>query len=350
MAEDGYAYSGLRDGFGLDASLLTYGTGTDVYALDLSALRWERPLLDGFTDDTANPSLVANGAGVLLWSGEEGPTYARTAAGAQTSIPGRFLHKAADGPDLLLDGTAYRADAAGRFFTPSAPAPVTLRTNVESGLAVGEGKALSREYTTSGTACFLLDPGTGALGVAGTAITTVPLGACAAPGPLGINARQAIYPNATGIAYVIGAGANGRFGPEDLAGAAPLRIPGYTTPPQAALQLGGTLLLVSHDSLGTLLVDAGVDGLFNSGDDRVRVLGPRVRVQSQLAVSGEWIAWIDAGAPTGDQVYVMHGFDGTPLRVTATASQKSHVTVDRLGRIHWVDAGVSPRVIMSYLP
>lgn len=366
VAKAGYLSGTYRYSADIDTGLLVYSTHSSIELLDLSTLRWEVPLLHGLLGlgVASADTLISNGEDSILWADMAGDLWARAATGEQSVTGGSPSVMSSDGMDLLVEQaadhlTAYRAAfSSGQFFTPQAAAPAVIRAARPQEVRVGGGKAIVREFDTSsatGFRCWVLEPNLGSLlsfSTNGTAIDVQPSGC--AWGSLGMTERQAFFPCGGAATCSTNADGTGRFTTGSLASTATLRMPtssGIPDPGRPALQVRGTWMILSESRLGTVLLDAGPDGLFNTADDRARVLTPDYRsYSSELAVSGQWAAWLDQGAPGGDQVFVLHGFDGAPIQITSTPSVKSHVTVDRLGRVHWIDSGMTPQAIMTWEP
>jgi len=119
------------------------------------------------------------------------------------------------------------------------------------------------------------------------------------------------------------------------------------------MRVSGTRMILAdaNGGIGVVLLDAGPDGLFNTADDRARQLTSHARsLASEVAVAGDWAAWLDTGAPGGDQVFLLHGLDGAPMQLTASTSAKGHLALDPDGRVHWLDAVMSPQAIMTFVP
>lgn len=344
----------------LDQGLLAYSLGSSLEIADLSTLRWEAPLLSGF--DPNGDGLVSNGVDAIVWrSGTTDDLWSRTAAGTMTRVHQPGVAMSAEGSSLIVAERGgspalqlYTADDSGRYFAD--PTPVTVWGVAAWAVRIGGGKVILYESSSTsptGTRCWILEPAGNPLATVtttGTLLEVLPDAFAGGLG-LGVNARQAVFACPRTLC-VLDAGADQRFGSEDLGGMATLRLPaGFTAPgPWDPFELSGTRMILST-AQGIVLLDAGADGLFDTFDDRARLLSPRRRIASHdVAVAGDWAAWIDPGASGVQQVFALHGFDGAPRQLTTTASVKSSVTVDARGRVHWVDSAVNPRAIMTWEP
>jgi hypothetical protein len=365
----GYVSNDARRVAGLDRSLLVYSTASTIEGLDLATLRWEEPLLTGLLGAEGTDVLAGDDAGALYWVDSSYAIHALAPGGhEQVSAANLSNHVTAVGGGAVLTDALYatvvylnQPDASGALFGHAQQLHTFFGRQV-FGLAAGGGKALVAELDASYVMHpVVLEPNGGRLAsfpTTGAAVDVYPAGCTngSAPEGLAMNASQALIGcggplTATGV-YVASAGPDGRFGTGDEPAPAPLVLPGgvvvnYSSP----FRVSGTRLVVSDRSNGTFLLDAGGDGLFNTGDDRVRRLTTHpLSSFSQLAIAGAWAAWVDVDASGNEQVYLLQGFDGTPVQVTAHASTKDHLTLDPTGRLRWVDSVTAPRTIMLYQP
>jgi Carboxypeptidase regulatory-like domain len=365
----------------LAAGYLTLSRDGDVMGLDLSALRWEVAPASGL--DASHP-IDADGQGDLFYLPQGGNLVARSPSGSETNAP-VGIQFAVSGK-VLLDSDFSNAvrmrttDAAGTWFTPSAPAAVQLyQANTVQRLHVGGGKGLVQDYAfdpvrgTNVTHYRVLEPG------AGKTLADM-TGLMPAVDILGdgvnfnwsfvgaLTARQVFYVchawgTATLYLCVHNAGADGVFGtaddprPATFASAVHLRHPagspraGLDVSDARALAVNGRRMLVSEFSPPAVyLFDAGPDGLFNTTDDRGRKLADFAASDFDIAVAGDWAAFLYDGPPSGRQAWMVRGFDGDPICVTDHYSGKTSPMLDPGGRLSWVDSVFVPSAVFSRTP
>lgn len=356
----------------LASSYAVFAEGDDIRAIDLSHLRWEVTPQAGLSMGQA---LAADGRGHLLYRTGDWELRARSPAGAETAAPSPLYGSIAfeaQGTDLLTAEynqlVVRNPGASGAWFSPGAPAPVTVYTggptSFFTALALGGGKAIATEAVGSNAYRFrILEPGSGTLATLPTTGAVVdPLGvdqgwALAA----GITTRQAFF-TCNGIATdlcVLNAGPDGRFGTADDTTQAgmlhPLGSPRYIQPVHdvRAFRVSGRRMLLAEFSPPALyLFEAlGANGLFQGGaPDRGRKLADGYFAPWDIALTDEYAAFVAEGSPVGPQVYLVRNFDDVPLPVTAYSSPKASLALDPSGRVFWVDSVFAPEAVFVRAP
>jgi hypothetical protein len=110
-------------------------------------------------------------------------------------------------------------------------------------------------------------------------------------------------------------------------------------------------MIVSEFSpAGLFLFDAGADGLFNTADDRGRRLAAITAYGNDVALAGDWAAFLDGGPPAGRQVWLVRGLDGPAVPITNHYSAKSSPTLEPSGRIFWSDFVFVPEAVFVRAP
>jgi hypothetical protein len=104
------------------------------------------------------------------------------------------------------------------------------------------------------------------------------------------------------------------------------------------VKVDGNRLVTNTLTSGTIVVDAGADGLFNTPDDHETQLVPYYLDGPSYAIAGSWVAYVDAGTPGGDQIWLYNVVDHTQQQLTFHLSSKTNVTLDANGRVWWEDS------------
>lgn len=365
----------------LAASYLTFTVGDDVLGLDLSVLRWEVAPTSGL--DVFHP-LDVDGRGWLFYWPSGQPIVARSPFGREAVAPFTTSRFAVDGTDLIHVGAGdvvqlRTPDPAGDWFSADAPDAVDLYAAATvSLLRVGGGKGLVVDYAydavraTNVAHYRILEPGAGTLstfGTTGTVVDVLADGSLASWSWAGaITADQVFYVcHAWGTSdlylCVHDAGADGAFGtgddplPATFASAVKLLHPpgsplaGQPVRDARALAVDGRRMILSEFSPpGIFLFDAGPDGRFNTADDRGRKLASLSAYDGEVALAGEWSAWLDTGSPAGRQVWLVRGLEGAPTPITEHYSAKTSPVLERSGRAFWVDSVFVPEAVFVRAP
>lgn len=364
-------------------SYLAVSSGQDVLGLDLSALRWEVAPAAGL--DALHP-LEADGRGWVFYKPAGRSAVARSPAGGEATAPFAGSTFAASGRELvhLSDAGVVELrvpDAGGSWFSASAPAAVNLHVpgaSTVSDVFVGGGKALVLDWAYSaarGTNVAhyrVLEPGAGTLSTfpaTGTVVDVLPDGVRQSWASSGAVTRDQVFYNchdwATSSVFlcVHGAGADRIFGtaddPRPATYASAVRMLHPAGSPRAglpvedarALLVSGRRMIVSEFSpAGLFLFDAGGDGLFNTADDRGRRLAAITAYGNDVALAGDWAAFLDGGPPAGRQVWLVRGLDGPAVPITNHYSAKSAPTLEPSGRIFWSDFVFVPEAVFVRAP
>jgi hypothetical protein len=350
-------------GTGLSGGLAYYstfsGTSWDLAVADLSAFRWET-----LTDVPLGIYPRTNRAGTFFFRRNSG-VWARAPDGQETLGTTVSAWSAGEGASLVThwqaDVLLHRADAAGRFFTAGAPAPVVLLAGKAGALsgasyavAIGDGRALAGGCeATSGWDCteaslylFLPAPTLATPVVLRTdrPADGAPAGSSMQPygDGFGISAEHAAwscqFPGLTSPICVREPGPDGAYGTiDDIAFI--LRQPGTTAPYQGitAMRLSGHRMAFLRNAQ-VVVLEAGPDGHFNTADDVEIVVGPTTQSQGiYFDVAGDFVAWSTVGATGGMQVWLADVRLGTSRQVTDHYSGKYQVVVEPTGRVLWED-------------
>ncbi len=353
----------------LSGSLLTYSSDyRDILALDLSVLRWD--IVGPVPLASYGSVLASEGSGTTFYRPESAGITARTAAGSETVGPAHDFF-AVTGSDLVsganFDGIwVYDPDpATGRYFAGAAPSARVYSNPGASyylGVAAGGGKALVVENVAGVAHTKVIDPRGGLLrnaATGGAVVDVYPVGENSNwARAWGVTARQAFFTcddiNTRLCVYDAGPDLAFGAGADDTPATFMLHATGS---PVAGTHFDGPSLAVSGrrlvvaDQAGVHLRDAGADGVFNTADDRERRLSTNTGLyQGTFAVAGDWVAFLDAGVPGGNQVQLVNGFDGPVLTVTSHYSAKRALTLEPSGRVRWVDGLFTPDAVFVYVP
>jgi len=368
----------------LAASYLAFAADNDVVGLDLSALRWEVAPTAGL--DVFHP-LDVDGRGWVFYKPSGGAVVARSPAGHEATAPFSTETYAVDGTNLLVATSATSVqlrvpDAGGGWFSPAAPAASTLATlaagNAVTKLYLGDGKGLvvHRAYDAlRGTYVAhyrVLEPGSGTLSTFATTGSEVDVLADGVRDSWAwsgaITRNQVFYichdwAGSTVLLCVHNAGPDGIFGtaddprPATYASAVRMLHPigspraGQPVADARALRVSGRRMIVSEFSPpGLFLFDAGPDGLFNTADDRGRQLTDATGYSLDVALAGDWAAYLDGGEPAGRQVWLVRGFDGAATPVTSHYSAKTAPKLEPSGRAFWADFVFVPEAVFVRSP
>jgi hypothetical protein len=368
-------------------SYLAVSEDNDVVGLDLSALRWEVAPAAGLS--VFHP-LDVDGRGWVFYKPSGLSPVARSPAGNEVTAPFSSDVYAVAGRELVHVGVVgaseavqLRApDAGGSWFSATAPAPVTLFTpgagSTVDELRLGGGKGLVLDWAYSAARATnvrhyrVLEPGAGTLATfptTGSVVDVIPDGVRWSWAPSGAITRDQVFYNchdwATSNVFlcVHNAGADRVFGtaddPRPATYASAVRMLHPAGSPRAglpvedarALIVSGRRMLVSEFSpAGIFLFDAGADGLFNTADDRGRRLAGVTAYPSDVALAGDWAAFLDTGSPAGRQIWLVRGFDGAPTPVTSHYSGKTAPTLETSGRLFWGDLVFVPEAVFVRSP
>jgi hypothetical protein len=373
--------AGYRRFPSLASSYLALGESSDLLGFDLSTLRWEAAPPQGISWEHLRP----DGRGWLLYPSGAGSFVARSPWGSETAgPPSSYAALAVSGADLVHpDGSnriQYRQpDATGAWFSATAPAPVSLYqvpvANYVQSLFLGDGKALELDSVYDAVKgqpvahYHVLEPNAGTLATfpaSGVAVDVIADGVSGNWATMGAITRdQAFYlchawSSSTTYLCVLNADpVTHRFtqaaAPPTFASAVKLvHPPGSPLAGQPFMNLralrvsGGRMLAADYSSL--YLFDAGPDGLFNTADDRERIIANLAVSDDDIDVAGDWVAWLDYGAPGGRQVWLQRGFDGVAVPVTSHYSAKRTVSVEASGRVFWADGLFVPEGVFVRAP
>jgi hypothetical protein len=325
-------------------------TSGDVLGVDLSALRWE---VAGAGTPLAGPQ--TNHAGTLFYTDSGGQLRARTSAGLETTLTGLSPSTgyAADGALLFVSSGAqvwaYRRGAtSGQFFAADSPAPtlVATMTGTAGIQAVGAGRVLARENSL-GT-YNLYEPNGALTAWSAVTMTGVPAGYSFWFGGAAVSASQAvtgcIAPSTAKQVCVREAGPDGIFGTGDdrlFTLLRPGSLANYTN--LIAVATSGHRVALIADGTGgphLYVVDAGPDGKLSTGGDDVEVdYGLIVDGRpGGIDLSGDMLAWsTDSGTSNGQQIFLADFVQRTQRQLTTHFSPKPSVVVDPSGRAAWLD-------------
>ncbi len=343
----------------LSAGLFVYEEGSDVFALDLTNVRWE-DVPSGY--DTSG-ALVTAASGSVFFGGSNPfgggmPLVARCATGRDSgpgTTPNWFSaggdYVVYDGGGLWL-GTRDTTGAApsGCFFTGSSTAQLIFSSYFPMhSVVLGETVlAANRPWGTPTTTVTAIEPATaGQPLTAGQVAVTLATG-IDYPYGLGLTDRQAVYfcgSGSFGVGYqacVKGKGAGNLFrGAGAPAAVALLHPPGApgagTVIPVQYLKVSGRRVVLGALPGSLLLVDAGPDGDLATADDTEVALASQLLDGSQFDIAGNWVAYVTAGSPGGDQIYLYNAVEQTQQQLTFHISTKKNVAVDPSGRVWWED-------------
>ena len=166
------------------------------------------------------------------------------------------------------------------------------------------------------------------------------------PYGIGLTDRQAVYYCGRGASYQVcvkGKGAGNLFRGAGAPAETALRHPPTAPNP-------GTVILAQHVKvsgrravMGALppafyLMDAGPDGDLNTADDVETLLLAQQLDGSEFDIAGNWVAYIAAGSPGGDQIFLYSVADQAHQQLTFHLSTKKNVAVDPSGRVWWEDS------------
>jgi hypothetical protein len=364
----------IRHGAGISRGLLVYDENSDVFLLDLTGMRWD----DVPSAYNTNGATVDNASGSVLFGGFNWfggstlPLTAHCADGRDTtngvmsnwfSGNGDYVVANTWGAGLYLHTRDIGgASPSGCFFTGSATTRLlwsTAQTPTYPGsplhaTVVGETVLVGNQPTGAPeTRIFALEPaGAGtSLALAGADPTLLSTN-IDYPYGLGLTAKQAVYycgrqsPSTGYQVCVKGKGAGNLFKGAGAPAEQLLKHPsdaaivadrGATLAGQH-VKVSGNHLVVNTYGSGTLIVDAGADGLFNTADDHEITLVPYRIDGPDYAIAGNWIAYVDAGSPAGDQIFLYNLADRTVQQVTSHVSSKTNLSVDANGRVWWEDS------------
>lgn len=340
----------------LSAGFLVYEEGGDLFAFDLTGVRWE-DVPAGYGTSTAT---VAQASGSVFFGGSNPtggslPLVARCATGRDSgpgTIPNWF---AASGDYVVWDGGGLwlgtrdvgGAAPTGCFFTGSSTTQKIFTSAYPLiSTVLGEtALAANRPWGTPTTTVTAIEPSTaGQPLTAGQSAVTLSTG-IDYPYGLGLTDRQAVYYCGRGNSQICakGKGAGGLFGgagaPAEVVLQYPAGMAGAgTTIPGRAVKVSGRSAVIGAYPGSLLLLDAGPDGSFGTADDTGTVLLPRILDGAHFDVSGNWIAWVDSGTPGGDQIWLYSIADHSAQQLTFHLSTKTNVAVSASGRVWWEDS------------
>jgi hypothetical protein len=363
-----------RDGLALSQGVLVYEENLDIFSLDLTTLRWE-DVPPGYDNPGGRVAIAASSAifgGAQQGGGGSMPVTARCPSGRDTtdgtvytafSANGDYIAANVWGAGLyLLTRDTGGASPSGCFFTGSstsqllwgpAQVPVYGGAALESEV-LGETVLVANRpngFGPTDTRVYALEPSGAATMLTSGASYTLLSSNIEYPYGLGLTSKQAVYfcGRTTGGTYQIcvkGKGAGNLF---RGAGAPAEQV--LVHPTDAAIvadrgttifgqhvKVSGTRLVVDTLTSGTIVIDAGSDGLFGTADDHEITLVPYALSGPHYAIAGDWIAYVDGGAPAGDQVYLYNVLDRTARQLTSHISSKTNVAVDANGRVWWEDS------------
>jgi hypothetical protein len=275
--------------------------------------------------------------------------------------------------------TVHRTDATGLWFTPAAlstyPAVDVLTVPVGSTLHMlqaKEGKAIIAVRDAGDVhRPYVLEPA-GAGGLRTPNVVDV------LPGPnvsaelspyramAAVGARYAVFgcEHASYVAYgnkaclrkAGGTAANPVFSAIDPATTTVLLHP--TGTPLAGqpfydvrgLRVAGERILIVQS--GTIYVlEAGPDGVLGNSDDVETNLGVHWPFLGQFDMAGNFVVYLEFGAPGGKQVILVDmATGGAPQALTSHYSIKDQVAVEPSGRVYWQDAAFLNEAIFVRTP
>lgn len=350
----------------ISSGLLVWREDTAILMRDLSAVRWE----------TLNPALVpgpfisvkTNGTGTVLWAAGT-TSHSRSPDGYETARFGLSSNWDVSGTDLLAKvpgGLAVLAPdpSTGLFFGPGATETPVYGSYDDLGwVEVKPGRALFWEWNDAATKrLWLLEARGASLATIEPAdvvqLDTIPgsefVGGTLAP-------RQALYSCAPDRrTCVAGEGDDGFFGTGDEPAVTALVHPpgsgrdGFEVQNAYVKADGAWLVASEHPTVwtngGLYAIDSGRDGLFATPDDAGFTVSSTPLFPSQFSIAGEWLAYLDGGAPGGKQVYLLNLTDRSVRQLTSHFSTKDNLVVDRSGHVFWVDGVFTTGAIFTRAP
>jgi hypothetical protein len=337
-------------GLQLSGGLLLWTENSGVLMMDLSALRWESAA------STSNFLGVVgtNGAGTVFYR-DTYQTHARSPQGYETVGPWDYVYEFAP---LATELVANDTHAGIEVFTPDS-ASGTYFTGDGTTTLIYPSAAVN-QLRAAPTRVFFLESLSGlyypsvleARGADVRSATAANLVRLESAGlsdtwSAALAPHQAFYTCPGRNTCIASAGADDWFGtaddPPNGVLMHPTGSPRTGQPVQNAfLAADGDWLVASEWANGvvtpaTYAIHAGPDHLFGTADDWEYQVSTNAYLGGSLALSGGWLAFIDYGPPGGNQVYLYDLVNRSVRQLTYHFSFKSNVTVDRTGRVYWVD-------------
>jgi hypothetical protein len=130
-----------------------------------------------------------------------------------------------------------------------------------------------------------------------------------------------------------------------------LNNPGTTTPYYASgIHVDGNRVAWAA-SPDIIIVDAGLDGEFNTTDDVEYRSGPTTQVGTPfVSIAGNYVAWLSGTAANGMQVWVGDFINGTQRQVSDHYSSKYQVSVEPSARVLWEDRVFTSNAVFVSAP
>ncbi|HEX9242770.1 MAG TPA: hypothetical protein VF875_10060, partial [Anaeromyxobacter sp.] len=357
----------------LSSGILVYSENSDIFSRDLTSVRWE-DVPAGY--NTTGPTM-ANASGSVFFGGYNSfggspPLLtARCPSGRDTSNGTNPVWFAASG-DYLTTGIwgsgvylhtrdTTGASPSGCFFTGSSTTralfgPAQDATYGSAPLAtavLGDAVLVGNwPWGTPDTRIYVLEPHVVGSTIAASGADPVLVSTnIQYPYGLGLTPKQAVYfcgrssggyqICVKGKGTVAGLFRDSNAPAEQVlvhpSDAAKVADRGTTLQGQH-VKVGGNRLVVNTYTSGTVVVDAGIDAVFNTSDDHETTLVPYRLDGADYAIAGSWVAYVDAGSPGGDQIYLFNAVDHTVQQLTFHVSAKTNVSVDASGRTWWEDS------------
>lgn len=348
-------------------------TGADILLVDLTQQRW---LAAGGTS-YALPT--TNGSGTVLFTDVPGywmgaRFFARYPDG--TTSEGAFLPSgenqdfAAWGEDLVGNDRTHvtvQPASGGRWFG-AGPAPdptVVFTAAAQYGIDVfagGDGKLIVSDDSSGVHEPYVLQADDGLLSHARPVALLPAPGVVPMSGIYGaavaVTERYAFFSCEPAIGFgnrhlcLRDAGNDLTFDATDAGSTVLLRRMPAMMPVESVMdaKASGRRVAIRESSM-IRVIDAGPNGLFNDGaDDSERVLSLGYAGPDSFAIAGDWLAYLDSGAPAGLQVYLLHLPSGAVRQLTSHYSTKGGLVVEPTGRVLWRDDLFSASAIFERTP